>query len=124
MSETDDLQYVTIHGHRRAYVMKGQGPVVLLLHGMGATGDVWLPWAPYLEQHWPGRWLAPDLAGHGWAVVRMMSQPSRFTEPQRRPYNKPRRAGFYPPTRLQLRAAFNASARSVRSQLKAVPRFN
>ncbi|MDG4808990.1 alpha/beta hydrolase [Micromonospora sp. WMMD1120] len=45
----------------------GRGPVLLLLHGMGATGDVWLPWAPYLEQRWPGRWLAPDLAGHGWA---------------------------------------------------------
>ncbi|KOX12329.1 alpha/beta hydrolase [Micromonospora sp. NRRL B-16802] len=43
-------------------------PVLLLLHGMGATGDVWLPWAPLLEQHWPGRWLAPDLAGHGWSA--------------------------------------------------------
>ncbi|MBM7493606.1 pimeloyl-ACP methyl ester carboxylesterase [Micromonospora luteifusca] len=46
----------------------GRRPVLLLLHGMGATGDVWLPWAPLLEQHWPGRWLAPDLAGHGWAA--------------------------------------------------------
>ncbi|WBB77097.1 alpha/beta hydrolase [Micromonospora sp. WMMD1128] len=34
---------------------------------MGATGEVWLPWAPLLERHWPGRWLAPDLAGHGWS---------------------------------------------------------
>ncbi|MEH1101458.1 alpha/beta fold hydrolase [Micromonospora sp. CPCC 205561] len=41
--------------------------VLLLLHGMGATGDVWLPWAPLLERRWAGRWLAPDLAGHGWA---------------------------------------------------------
>ncbi|WP_433392365.1 alpha/beta fold hydrolase [Micromonospora sp. KLBMP9576] len=39
--------------------------VLLLLHGMGATGDVWLPWAPLLERRWAGRWLAPDLAGHG-----------------------------------------------------------
>ncbi|MEV4498658.1 alpha/beta hydrolase [Micromonospora arborensis] len=46
----------------------GRRPVLLLLHGMGTTGDVWLPWAPLLEQHWPGRWLAPDLAGHGWAA--------------------------------------------------------
>ncbi|MCF0092323.1 alpha/beta fold hydrolase [Micromonospora sp. MH99] len=46
----------------------GRRPVLLLLHGMGATGDVWLPWAPLLEQHWPGRWLAPDLAGHGWSA--------------------------------------------------------
>ncbi|WBB69897.1 alpha/beta fold hydrolase [Micromonospora sp. WMMD812] len=42
-------------------------PVLVLLHGMGATGEVWLPWAPLLERWWPGRWLAPDLAGHGWA---------------------------------------------------------
>ncbi|SCL48647.1 Pimeloyl-ACP methyl ester carboxylesterase [Micromonospora citrea] len=41
--------------------------VLLLLHGMGATGDVWLPSAPLLERRWPGRWLAPDLAGHGWS---------------------------------------------------------
>lgn len=43
------------------------GPVLLLLHGMGATGEVWLPWAPLLEHRWAGRWLAPDLAGHGWS---------------------------------------------------------
>ncbi|WP_433532368.1 alpha/beta fold hydrolase [Micromonospora sp. CA-263727] len=42
-------------------------PVLLLLHGMGATGDVWLPGASLLEQQWPGRWSAPDLAGHGGA---------------------------------------------------------
>ncbi|WFE39454.1 alpha/beta fold hydrolase [Micromonospora sp. WMMD998] len=40
---------------------------LVLLHGMGATGEVWLPWAPLLERRWPGRWLAPDLAGHGWS---------------------------------------------------------
>ncbi|MFI7428854.1 alpha/beta fold hydrolase [Micromonospora sp. NPDC049836] len=40
---------------------------LLLLHGMGATGAVWLPWAPLLEGRWAGRWLAPDLAGHGWS---------------------------------------------------------
>lgn len=37
------------------------GPAVLLLHGLGATGAVW---DGLLEQ--PGyRWLAPDLSGHG-----------------------------------------------------------
>ncbi|MGC4888754.1 alpha/beta fold hydrolase [Micromonospora sp. DT227] len=40
---------------------------LVLLHGMGATGEVWLPWAPLLERRWQGRWLAPDLAGHGWS---------------------------------------------------------
>jgi pimeloyl-ACP methyl ester carboxylesterase len=40
-------------------------PCVLLLHGLGATADVWEGWRPGLEQRWPGRWLAPDLPGHG-----------------------------------------------------------
>ena len=40
-------------------------PLLLLLHGLGATGDVWSGWAPVLEHRWPGRWLAPDLPGHG-----------------------------------------------------------
>jgi pimeloyl-ACP methyl ester carboxylesterase len=40
-------------------------PVLLLLHGLGATGDVWNGWRPLLDQRWPGRWLAPDLPGHG-----------------------------------------------------------
>ena len=44
----------------------GQGsPCLLLLHGLGATGDVWDAWGPGLARRWPGRWLAPDLPGHG-----------------------------------------------------------
>lgn len=35
--------------------------VLLLLHGLGATGDVWRD----VDAHWQGRWLAPDLPGHG-----------------------------------------------------------
>jgi pimeloyl-ACP methyl ester carboxylesterase len=40
-------------------------PLLLLLHGLGATGDVWAGWLPMLADRWPGRWLAPDLPGHG-----------------------------------------------------------
>jgi len=40
-------------------------PLLLLLHGLGATGDVWAAWQPMLADRWPGRWLAPDLPGHG-----------------------------------------------------------
>jgi pimeloyl-ACP methyl ester carboxylesterase len=39
-------------------------PLLVLLHGLGATGDVWREWWPLLAQQWPGRWLAPDLPGH------------------------------------------------------------
>jgi pimeloyl-ACP methyl ester carboxylesterase len=37
------------------------GPVVLLLHGLGATAEVWDGLAELL----PGAWVAPDLPGHG-----------------------------------------------------------
>ena len=40
-------------------------PVLVLLHGLGATGDVWNGWRPLLAGRWAGRWLAPDLPGHG-----------------------------------------------------------
>jgi pimeloyl-ACP methyl ester carboxylesterase len=40
-------------------------PLLMLLHGLGATGDVWAGWEPLLARRWPGRWLAPDLPGHG-----------------------------------------------------------
>jgi pimeloyl-ACP methyl ester carboxylesterase len=40
-------------------------PLLVLLHGLGATSDVWGGWWPLLARRWPGRWLAPDLPGHG-----------------------------------------------------------
>lgn len=40
-------------------------PLLMLLHGLGATGDVWNAWRPALADRWPGRWMAPDLPGHG-----------------------------------------------------------
>jgi pimeloyl-ACP methyl ester carboxylesterase len=40
-------------------------PLLVLLHGLGATSDVWAGWSPLLARRWPGRWLAPDLPGHG-----------------------------------------------------------
>ncbi|MEQ5842961.1 alpha/beta hydrolase [Paraburkholderia acidicola] len=39
--------------------------VLLLLHGLGATADVWRRCLERLPAFWPGRWLAPDLPGHG-----------------------------------------------------------
>lgn len=35
--------------------------VLLLLHGLGGTGDIWDP----VGRRWNGRWVAPDLPGHG-----------------------------------------------------------
>jgi pimeloyl-ACP methyl ester carboxylesterase len=36
-----------------------------LLHGLGATAAVWHPLLPFVETHWRGRWIVPDLLGHG-----------------------------------------------------------
>jgi pimeloyl-ACP methyl ester carboxylesterase len=40
-------------------------PLLLLVHGLGATSDVWQGWWPLLTRSWLGRWVAPDLPGHG-----------------------------------------------------------
>jgi pimeloyl-ACP methyl ester carboxylesterase len=40
-------------------------PVLLLLHGLGATGDVWHGLHDVLHRRWLGRWVTPDLPGHG-----------------------------------------------------------
>ena len=41
------------------------GPLLLLLHGLGATKEVWAPVMELLEVRWPGAWIAPDFPGHG-----------------------------------------------------------
>jgi pimeloyl-ACP methyl ester carboxylesterase len=44
----------------------GSGPrSILLLHGLGATGAVWTGVARAIEARGLGRWIAPDLPGHG-----------------------------------------------------------
>ena len=40
-------------------------PVLLLLHGLGASGDVWGGVHDMLSERWRGRWVTPDLPGHG-----------------------------------------------------------
>ncbi len=57
------VQYVTIHGHRRAYVKAGSGPVVLLLHGLGCDHTTWEPVIDSLARRYTV--IAPDLLGHG-----------------------------------------------------------
>ncbi|WP_112270626.1 alpha/beta fold hydrolase [Lentzea terrae] len=39
----------------------GNGPLLVLLHGLGATGEVWND----VVKDWHGSWLVPDLPGHG-----------------------------------------------------------
>jgi pimeloyl-ACP methyl ester carboxylesterase len=63
MAMTDDVQYVTLHGKRRAYVMKGEGPALLLLHGLACDHTTWSPVIDQLARRYTV--IAPDLLGHG-----------------------------------------------------------
>lgn len=42
--------------------------LLVLLHGMGANADVWRPMLADIERRWDGRWIAPDLRGHGRSI--------------------------------------------------------
>lgn len=42
-----------------------EGPMLVLLHGLGANCGVWHGLLPLVERDWPGQWIAPDMRGHG-----------------------------------------------------------
>ncbi|QZY30325.1 alpha/beta fold hydrolase [Nocardioides coralli] len=58
-----EVEYLTVHGHRRAFVRTGKGPVVLLLHGLGCDHTTWEPVIEALARRYTV--IAPDLLGHG-----------------------------------------------------------
>jgi pimeloyl-ACP methyl ester carboxylesterase len=58
-----EVQYLTIHGHRRAFVKVGSGPALLLLHGLGCDHTTWEPVIDSLARRYTV--IAPDLLGHG-----------------------------------------------------------
>src|SRR5947207_408606 len=56
-------QFVRIHGHDVAYRVAGEGPVVLLVHGIAGSSATWSRVMPDLAEHYTV--VAPDLLGHG-----------------------------------------------------------
>jgi pimeloyl-ACP methyl ester carboxylesterase len=52
-----------LHGHRVSYRTAGEGPVILLIHGITGDSRQWNPVIPQLADHYTV--LAPDLLGHG-----------------------------------------------------------
>ena len=53
-----------------AYRSGGSGEhLLLLLHGLGATGAVWDRLLPLVESSWSGAWAVPDLRGHGRSIA-------------------------------------------------------
>ena len=59
----DELQRVLIHGHDMAYRMEGNGPALLLLHGIAGSSRTWRDVIPRLTDRFTV--IAPDLMGHG-----------------------------------------------------------
>jgi pimeloyl-ACP methyl ester carboxylesterase len=57
------VQHLTVHGHRRAFVSAGNGPALVLLHGIGASSATWSGLIPMLSEQC--QVIAPDLLGHG-----------------------------------------------------------
>ena len=57
------MMFRTIHGYRRAFRMAGEGPALLLIHGIGDNSTTWSTVQTKLAQRFTV--IAPDLLGHG-----------------------------------------------------------
>lgn len=57
------LQFRTIHGYKRAFRIAGDGPAILLIHGIGDNSTTWDVIHAKLAQRFTV--IAPDLLGHG-----------------------------------------------------------
>lgn len=57
------IRHIDLHGHHVSYRMAGEGPAIVLLHGVTGSSTTWREVMPALaERHTV---LAPDLLGHG-----------------------------------------------------------
>ena len=54
---------VVLHGHRVFYRSAGNGPAIVLVHGIASTSATWANVLPYLAERFTV--IAPDLLGHG-----------------------------------------------------------
>jgi len=61
--DMSELTYLELHGDRIAYRDTGQGPALLLIHGMAGSSATWDAVIPQLAKKY--RVIAPDLLGHG-----------------------------------------------------------
>jgi pimeloyl-ACP methyl ester carboxylesterase len=54
---------VRLHGHEIGFQAAGEGPLLLLLHGITSTSDAWREVMPALAERYTV--VAPDMIGHG-----------------------------------------------------------
>ena len=56
-------EQVEIHGHEVSYLHAGEGPPLVLIHGVTGSCEHWAPVIPLLAERYTV--IAPDLLGHG-----------------------------------------------------------
>jgi pimeloyl-ACP methyl ester carboxylesterase len=63
MSSDYSLRHIDLHGHQVGYRMAGEGPAVVLVHGLALSSTTWRYVMPKLAERFTV--VAPDLLGHG-----------------------------------------------------------
>jgi pimeloyl-ACP methyl ester carboxylesterase len=58
-----EIKEIQLHGHRLSYRCGGQGPLLILIHGITNSSASWEPVLALLERDFTV--IAPDLLGHG-----------------------------------------------------------
>ena len=57
------VEKITLHGNRVSFLRAGEGPPLLLLHGIAGSRDTWAPLIPALSDEFTV--IVPDMLGHG-----------------------------------------------------------
>jgi len=62
-AEPFPVEHLSLHGHQMSYRRAGEGPALLLLHGIAGSSRTWIPVMEMLQSEFTV--LAPDFLGHG-----------------------------------------------------------
>ena len=61
--EAAATRWTKVHGHDVAYRQAGEGPLLVMIHGIAGSSGTWVPVMPLLAERYTV--IAPDLLGHG-----------------------------------------------------------
>ncbi len=61
--EAATTRWAKVHGHDVAYRQAGEGPLLVMIHGIAGSSSTWVPAMPLLAERYTV--IAPDLLGHG-----------------------------------------------------------
>ncbi len=63
LREASTTRWAKVHGHDVAYRQAGEGPLLVMIHGIAGSSSTWVPSMPLLAERYTV--IAPDLLGHG-----------------------------------------------------------